>query len=209
MWLVAVATAHFPQSDRKFLVAGDALLEDQHMRWAVHRFQRHPVGIAGDDFAFVFGVRNLVRDDEHVLPIFAPVARLLPLARVHHLRRLDFLIAGTVHLAAHIGLKLAPDLIAIGMPKHAAMRLFLQMEQVHLTAQLAVIAQGGLFQTVEVRIQLLLVQPAGSVDARQLRIALIAAPIRARNAHQLEGVRVKLAGRGQMRPAAHVEPVIT
>ena len=58
------------------------------------------------------------------------------------------------------------------------------------------------------RLQLLLVEPAGAVDARELRIVLVAAPVSPRDAHQLEGFRVELAGRGQVRAAAHVEPVV-
>ena len=176
------------------------------MRGAVHRLQRHPVGIAADDFAFILSVGHFVRDDEHVLAILAPVARLLPLACVHDLRRLDLLIACTIHFAAHIGLKLAPDLVAIGMPEDAPVGLFLQVEQVHLAAQLAMIAQGGFFQPMKVRVQLLLVEPASAVDARQLRIALIAAPIGAGNTHQLESIGIELASAGQVRAAAHVQP---
>ncbi len=37
MRLVAVAAAHFAQPDRQIAIAGDALLEDQHMGRAVHR----------------------------------------------------------------------------------------------------------------------------------------------------------------------------
>ena len=86
------------------------------------------------------------------------------------------------------------------------MRFFLQVEQVHLATQLAVVAQRSFFQPVEMRLQLLLVEPAGSINARKLRVLLIAAPVSARYPHQLERVRIKLAGRGQMRPAAHIEP---
>jgi hypothetical protein len=40
MRLVTMAAAKLGQADRKLLVAGDALLEDQHMGRAVHRLQR-------------------------------------------------------------------------------------------------------------------------------------------------------------------------
>ena len=88
------------------------------------------------------------------------------------------------------------------------MRFLLEVEQVHLGAELAVVALGGFLEPGKVRIELLLVEPAGAIDARQLRVLLIAAPIGTRDAHQLEGGGVELAGRGQVRAAAHVEPVV-
>jgi hypothetical protein len=57
-------------------------------------------------------------------------------------------------------------------------------------------------------IELLLVEPAGAVDAGQLRVFLVAAPVGARNARQLERLRIELAGRWQVRAAAHVQPVV-
>src|SRR3546814_3160402 len=59
----------------------------------------------------------------------------------------------------------------------------------------------------QMRLKLFLVEPARAVNARQHRILLIATPICARNPRQRECLRVELASGGQMRPAAHVEPV--
>jgi hypothetical protein len=106
-----------------------------------------------DDRPFIIDVGHFVGDDEHVLAVLAPVAGLLPLARVHHLRGLDLAIAGIVDGAAHVGFQLAPDAVALGVPEHAAMRFGLEVEQVHLRAQLAVIALGGLFQPGQVRVE--------------------------------------------------------
>ena len=136
------------------------------------------------------------------------MARLRPLAHVHQLRGLDLAVAAAVHLAAHVTLELAPDAVALGVPEHAAVRLFLQVEQVHLAPQLAVVALGRFLQARKVRVELLLVEPASAVDAGELRIVLVAAPIGPGDAHQLEGIGIELAGRGQVRPAAHVEPVV-
>ena len=88
------------------------------------------------------------------------------------------------------------------------MGFFLQVEQVHLAAQLAVVALGGFLQPQQMRVELLLVQPGGAIDAAEHGVLLIAAPIGARNPRQLEGLWVQVAGGGQVRPAAHVEPVI-
>src|SRR3546814_9312003 len=59
------------------------------------------------------------------------------------------------------------------------------------------------------RIELLLVQPAGAIDARELRVVLVAAPVCPGDAHQLEGSGIELAGAGQVRAAAHIEPVVS
>ena len=162
--------------------------------------------VAGQDRPVLLGARNLVGDDEHVLAIFAPMARRLPLARVHDLRRLHLEIAGGVEPAAHIGLELAPDDIALGVPEDRAVRFGLEVEEVHLLADLAMVALGRLLEPDEMRVELLPVEPAGAVDARELRIVLVAAPIGARDPGQLERVGIELAGRGEMRPAAQVEP---
>ena len=43
--LVAVAAAELRHLKRQVAVAGDPLLEDQHVRRAVHGLERHPLGI--------------------------------------------------------------------------------------------------------------------------------------------------------------------
>src|SRR4051812_28882519 len=93
------------------------------------------------------------------------------------------------------------------MPEHRPLRFGLEVEQVHLLADLAMIALGRLFQAEEMLIELLLVEPAGAVDAAEHRIGLVAAPIGARDARQLERLGIELARGSQMRAAAHVEPV--
>src|SRR3546814_11146819 len=104
---------------------------------------------------FRSGVWRLVGEDENALAVLAPVAGLLPRARVHDLRRLDLAISRAVDGAAHIGFQLSPDHIAPGVPEHRAMRLLLEVEQVHLLAQLAMVAVGRFLQPVEVRVELL------------------------------------------------------
>ena len=85
-------------------------------------------------------------------------------------------------------------------------RLLLQMEQVHLPADAAMVALLRLLELGEIGVELLLVGPGGAVDALQLRRCLrIAAPIGAGDLRQLEGL-AELARRRQMRAAAQVEP---
>ena len=206
MRFVPVAASHFGEPQRQIAVRLDPLPENQDVRRTIHRLQRHPFGLVADDRTLIFGVRHLVGNHEHILAVFAPVPRLFPLPRIHDLRSLDLKIARCVEPPTHIGLKRAVDDEAIGVPKHRPMRFGLQMEQVHVSPDTAVIALGRFFQSHQMRIELLLVQPASAVNPRKLRIFLVAAPIRSRYAHQLERCRVELAGRGQMRPAAHIHP---
>ena len=87
--LVAVAAAELGEPERQVAVAVDALLEDLDVGRAVHRLQRHQIGLAREDRLAFLGRRHFVGHDEHVLAILAPVARLLPLPGVHQLRGLD------------------------------------------------------------------------------------------------------------------------
>ena len=208
--LVPVAATELCQPQGQVAVALDALVEDKDVRRAVHRLQRHIVGVAGQDgpviLILVRSMRNLVGDDEHVLAILAPVARALPLAGVHQLRGLHFLVAGGVEAAAHIGLELTPDDVAVGVPEDAAVRFCLEVEQVHLLADLAVVALGRFLKPDEMLVELLPIEPGRAVDARQHRVLGIAAPVGAGDAGQLERLRVELAGRSEVRPAAKIHP---
>ena len=59
---------------------------------------------------------------------------------------------------------------------------------------------------LEIGVELLLRGEGGRIDALKHRPVGIAAPIGARDLHQLEGV-ADLAGRRHMRAAAEIEPV--
>ena len=71
--------------------------------------------------------------------------------------------------------------------------------------ELAVVAPLGLGEPVEVCREVGLGGPGGAVDALQLRVVLVAAPVRGGRAHDLEGVADEL-GVGQVRAAAQVAP---
>ena len=68
------------------------------------------------------------------------------------------------------------------------------------------VAAFGFLDPVEVLVEILLVGPGGAVDALQLRIARVAAPIGASHVHQLEGL-AEMPGRGQMRPDAQIDEI--
>jgi hypothetical protein len=56
------------------------------------------------------------------------------------------------------------------VPEHDARPLFLEVEQVHLAAELAMVALLGLFQHVKIAFEVLLVRPGSAIDARQHRL---------------------------------------
>jgi hypothetical protein len=80
--------------------------------------------------------------------------------------------------------------------------VLVDVEQVQLAAQLAVVALFGLFQHVQVLRQLVLAGPGRAVDALQHLVAVVAAPVGAGHLHQLEVL--ELAGAGHVRAAAQV-----
>src|SRR5581483_5384736 len=164
-------------------VAAQALVEDLHMAGAVHRLQREDALRRVVD---VFPEPLLVLAEIHVLAELLPVARRLPQLAVDELRRLDFLIATGFELAAQVVLERAPERPALGMPEHHAGRFFLLMEQAHLAADPAMVALLRFLDAHQVRLEVLVGEEGRAVDALQLRIPGVAAPIGARYLRQLE-----------------------
>ena len=186
--LVAVAAAELAVADRQVAVAVQALVEDLHMAGAVHGL--HRVGpLLG------FG-------EEHVLLVVVPMAGLLPQAHVQDLRAAHLAIAAVAVDPAHVLLHRLPDRPALRMPEHQARGLFLQVEQLLLLADPAVVALLRLLDPLHVGLELLFIGPGGAVDALQLLVLGVAAPVGAGDAQQLE--RLQEAGVGHVRAAAHV-----
>ena len=93
-----------------------------------------------------------------------------------------------------------------GVPEHHAGAFLLEMKQIELAAELAVIAFFGFLDLPQIGVELFLLGECRAVDPRQHRIVAVAAPIRARDLHQLERI-ADLAGGRHVRPAAEIEPV--
>src|SRR5581483_11276596 len=64
-------------------------------------------------------------------------------------------------------------------------------EQVELDAELAMVAFGRFIEAAQVRLEVGLGRPRRAVDALELRVALVAAPVRPRDPHQLEMPEVR------------------
>ncbi|CAM5197645.1 hypothetical protein CDEN61S_00385 [Castellaniella denitrificans] len=189
--LVAVALAEFAVAQRQFAVGVQAGVEDLHVARTVHGLQA------------VHAVLGLRR--EHVFLVIVPVAGLLPQGQVQDLRRLDFLVAVVLVHLAHVLLDLLPDRPALGVPEDQARRLVLEVEQVQLAADAAVVAQFGLLEHVQVGVLVFLAGPGGAVDALQHFIVAVAAPVGPGDLHQLE--HSQAAGGRHVRAAAQVDEV--
>ena len=188
---VAVAGTKFTQAQRQFAIGTQAAVVDLHMSGAIHRFDR------------VIAVLRF--GDEHVFLVVIPVAGFLPQGTVEDLRAAHFLVAAVAIYAPHVLLNFLPDDPAVRMPEHQAGRLVLQVEQVHLLAEFAVIAFLGLFQHVQIGVEIFLPGPGRTIDTLQLFIAMVAAPVGARHLHQLEDL--ELAGRGYVGAAAQIDEI--
>ena len=190
--LIAVHLAEFGEAQRQLAVAAQPLLEHLDVPGTVHRLD---------------GEGALIRrlGHEHVLAEIGDVTGLHPELPVHDFRRVDFQIARRILPLAHVGDQLLEQSPALRMPKHRARRLLLQVEQVELLADAPVVALLGLLQARQVLLELLLVGPGRAVDPLQHLVARVAAPVGARDFHQLE--RLELAGARHMRAAAQILPI--
>ena len=89
------------------------------------------------------------------------------------------------------------------MPDHESRaKLFMEAAEVHVLQEDSVIAPLGLFQVVQVFVELFLSRESHAVDPLQHRTMLVAAPVGAGHAEKLHGLHG--AGRFKVRAAAEV-----
>ncbi|MCY1264939.1 hypothetical protein D9M70_133070 [compost metagenome] len=184
-----MARTKLGQAHWQLAVAFQALVEHLHVARAVHWLDR------------VIAVFRL--GGEHVVGVVGPVPGFLPQAAVNDLRRLDFQVAIVALNLAHVLLEHLVQSPAVRMPEHHARRLFLSVEQAQALADLAMVALFGFFDALDVSRQLLLVRPCGAVDALQLLVLGVTAPVGTGQFGQLEGFQE--AGVRHVRTAAHVD----
>ena len=196
---IARAGSEFGHADRQVAIGFQAHVEDLHMAGAVHGFQR-----VDDLFARAFLVHF---HDEHVLAVVFPVTRGLPQLAVHDLRRVHLHIAVAALLAAHVILQRGVDGPAIRVPEDLPRRFFLHVEEVHLAAQLAVVALCRFLQHRHMGLQIVAVLEGHAIDALQHRARAVAQPIGPRHMRQLERIRRNLPRMLEMRATAEVLPV--
>ena len=96
------------------------------------------------------------------------MARGFPKPAVDHLRRVYLDIAVGALAAAHVIFQRRVDASSRWGARRPAGGFFLQVEQLHLAAQLAVVALGGLFQHGQMRLQIVAVLEGDTIDPLQL-----------------------------------------
>ncbi len=113
----------------------------------------------------------------------------MPQIRLGQMRRgNDLVVVGEVGAAAVV-LDLLAEQAALGMPHgQAAAQLGGEGEQIELRAELAMVTLLGLFETLEVGVELFARLPGGAVDPLQLLVVLVPAPVRTGAAHELDGL---------------------
>ena len=189
--LVAVDVAQLGIALGQVAIALGRVLVDEDVAGAVHRLEP------------IFGIIQF-HGGVHVAGVETLVAADPPQVATHHVRRVDEQIAAAQALLFHPVFHHLAHHGALGMPEdEAGSGEFLDAEEVELLAQQAVVALGGFFEAREVLVEILLRKEGGAVDALQLRILLVAEPVGAGQAGDLD--RLDAARRGHVRSAAEVD----
>ncbi|TLD45489.1 MAG: hypothetical protein FAZ92_02233 [Accumulibacter sp.] len=186
-----MAGAELCQSHRQVTVTAQPLIEDLDVPGAVHRLDRVVTVLRGSR--------------EHVLRIVLPVARALPERTIHDHRRLHFAIAVLAEQTPDVLFDFLPNGPALRVPEDHPGRLVLQVKEVELPTQLAMIPLLGFFEHVQVCILVFLTDPGGAVDALQLFVSVVPAPVGTGQLHQLEDLQS--TGRWDMRTTTKVNEV--
>ena len=188
--LVAIDGAELAEAHGQIAVGLERVLVDEDVERTVHGLHA------------IFGVVQL-HGGEHVLRVVAVVAGGLPEVGAGDVRSEDQRVAAAEVLVAHPVFHLLADEAALGMPEdEAGAGELLNGEQVELLAEQAMVALLGLFELVEVVVELLLGVERGAVDALELRVLFVAQPVGSGDVEQLEGLDA--SGGRDVRAAAEV-----
>ena len=189
--LVAVHQANLAGADGQLAVGVRLGGVHQHAARAVHRLN-----------AVLFVVNN---GRVHVVLVVVPVARGLPQLLVHDERRGDLHVASlVVDLAPVVQQRVLKD-HAVGQEEREAGGLVAHHKEVHLAADLAVVALLGLLQHVHMLVELFLGGKGDAVDAGEHLVVLVALPVSARDAGELKGLQS--LGVADVGADAHVDVV--
>src|SRR5229473_3274674 len=189
--LVAIDGAEFGETHGKIAVAVKLGFINENVARAVHGLELVP------------GFFNFDRP-EHAVLVEIGVAAGLPEVETHDVRGVDEVVAAFEKFISQPVFDDFADQAALGMPEDQARTGFvLDAEEFELGAELAMIAAFGLFEAMEVFVQLFFGEEASGVNALELRVAFLAFPVGAGDIHELEGLDA-LGGRN-VRAAAEVD----
>ena len=134
-----------------------------------------------------------------------PVARGLPERLVVDERRLHLEVAAARVLARRRSSSTFQIAIPFGCQNGEPGEALLEVEEVELRPEPPVVVRARLLEPLEVRVEVGLREERRAVDPRQLRVLLVAAPVRAGEARQLD--RLDRRRVLEVRPAAEVGEV--
>jgi len=190
--LVAVDGAQLEVPQGQVPVAADLRFVDHHVREAVHGLD--PVALVlhlGEVHGFLVVV-HVARADPHVVP--------------QDLRSQDNVVAPLEMLLALPVLDDGAQHRPLGVPDdESGAHLLVDLKEVQLPAELAVIAALGLLDEGEVLLHLFGCREPRPVNALEHLVVLVAPPVGARHVEELEGL--DLSRRGDVRAAAQVGEV--
>ena len=180
-------------AQRQFAIAAAATAEEKHVARAVHRLQRHELLVP------------VTLHEEHVLLVVLVVAGRDVGVDVVEERRLHLDVAAFGVLATAQVLQFVPDHHSFRVPERRARRVLREVEEIQLLPELAMIPPASLLKPLEVGVEIRLRIERGSVDTRQLRVLLVAAPVCPREARELDRLdRLRVL---QVRTAAEIREV--
>ena len=187
--LVAVHRADLAGADGQVAIAARLGGVHEHAAGAVHRL---------DAILFIVDDGGV-----HVVLVMVPVARGHPQLLVHDHGRGDLDVAGLAMDLAPVVEQRVLEHHAVGQEEREARGLLAHHEQVHLAADLAVVALLGLFEVVQILVKLGLLEERRAVEALQLLAACVGTPIGACQLHELDGA--DFAGRRDVRAGAQID----
>src|SRR5579862_3329688 len=132
------------------------------------------------------------------------MAGCFPEVKEHDVRGEDEIVAAVLELFAEPVFDDGADQAALGMPEdQAGAGGFLNAEKIELGAKLAMIAALGLFDAVEIFVELFLGVEGERVNALELRVPFLAFPVGASDVGELE--RLDALGGRNVRAAAEID----
>ncbi len=126
--------------------------------------------------------------------------------RLRDVGRVDELVARLLVAQPRVVLHQAANEPALGVEdREPRSDLVGEREEVELVPEPAVVAPLGLLESMQVRVEVVLARPGRAVDAGELRVPFVAAPVGAGDVRQLEGA--EHPGVRHVRAEAQVGPV--
>ncbi len=191
--LVAVDGPELGEPERQIAVGAHLRPVDRDVKRAVHRLDEVPLAFQ-------------LHPAEEVLLVVLEVSRDLEQLFARDVGAVDRLVATPHDLAADEILDHLAEHRPLGVPEgEPGADQLVEREEIQLAPQRPVVALLGFFQPLQMLVELRLRGERRPVHALELRVALVTAPVGARERQDLEGLDV--AGRLHVRAAAEIDEV--